>query len=405
MRFVARGCRTFPQGSAGSELRPVFLKFGNCAESPSTRKMPTVKLPGRGFDLRRHRYKSQTEIEVHSSIEQENTRLTRDGSRVRTVGWGVWAVFPNIEVRHLHAVVSLAEELNFTRAALRLHITQPALSKQITEIEQEHRFQLFTRNNSRKVELTDVGRIFVQEARSALLHIDRAIQLGRAALEGSDSVLTIGHSPDADQDWVSAILAIRLPLYPKLRIQLVSEFSSELVRSVMAGELNLALVTAPRENSQITAVAFAQSPLYAALPQTHAAAQKEHIALQDLARDEWILFARRVHPVVHDEIVDAARREGIAPKHAHIILTAQQAVHLVSQHVGVAILSKSTVVGLSAEDVVVKPLSEPSLCFETCVIMRSDDDSRLANEFVRSFLRRNKPQILPPKQMELSLSA
>jgi DNA-binding transcriptional LysR family regulator len=255
------------------------------------------------------------------------------------------------------------------------------------------------------VELTVAGCVFVQEARSALLHIDRAVQLGRAALEGSDRILTIGHSPDADQSWISAILAIRLPLYPQLRIQLVSEFSSELVRSVVAGELNLALVTAPPETSQITAVAFAQSPLYAALPETHAAAQKEHIALLDLARDEWILFAQRVHPVIHAEIMEAARRHGIAPKQAHIILTAQQAVHLVSEHAGVAILTKSTVLGVGAEGVVVKPLSESSLCFETCVIMRSDDDSRLANEFARSFLRRNRPQILPPKQMELPLSA
>ena len=314
-------------------------------------------------------------------------------------------MFPNIEVRHLRAVVILAEELNFTRAARSLHISQPALSKQITEIEEQHRFHLFDRNNNRRVELTDVGRIFVQEARSALLHIDRAVQLGRAALAGSDSILTIGHSPDADQAWVSAILAIRLPLYPKLRIQLISEFPGELVRSVVAAELNLALVTAPPQNAQVTAVAFAQSPLYAALPQTHAAAQKERIALQDLARDDWILFARRAQPVVHDEIMDAARRKGIAPKQVHVILTAQQAVHLVSEHVGVAILTKSKVVGCSAEDVVVKPLAETSLCFETCLIMRTNDDSRLANEFARSLIRRNGPQIVRQKQMELSLSA
>jgi DNA-binding transcriptional LysR family regulator len=163
-------------------------------------------------------------------------------------------VFAKVEVRHLHAVIVLAEDLNFTRAAHRLHITQSALSKQITEIEQQHKFHLFNRKNKRTVELTDVGRVFVEEARSALLHIDRAVQLGCAAREGSDGILTIGHSSDADQTWVSAILAIRLPLYPKLRIQLISEFSNELVRSVMAGELNLALVTAPQENSQITAV-------------------------------------------------------------------------------------------------------------------------------------------------------
>jgi DNA-binding transcriptional LysR family regulator len=74
-------------------------------------------------------------------------------------------------------------------------------------------------------------------------------------------------------------------MYPKLSIQLISEFSGELVRSVMAGDLNLALVTAPPENSRITAAALVQTCLYAALPRTHAAAQKEDIALKDLATD------------------------------------------------------------------------------------------------------------------------
>jgi DNA-binding transcriptional LysR family regulator len=310
-------------------------------------------------------------------------------------------VFPTVEVRHLHAVIVLAEELNFTRAAERLHITQSGLSKQINEVE-ALRIHLFIRTNKKNVELTEVGRIFVEEARLALLHIDRAVN---AAREGSDSILTIGHSPDADHAWISAILAIRLPRYPKLHIQLISEFSSELVRRVMAGDINLALVTAPPENSRITAAAFAQTHLYAALPQTHAAAQKEDIAFQDLAKDEWILYARRSHPVVRDAIMDAAQRQGIALKQAHDILTAQEAIHLVSQQVGVAIVTKPASVGPSSEGVVIRPLSDPSLSFETCLIMRADDNSRLANEFGRSFLRRHAPQHLPPQQMELSLSA
>jgi DNA-binding transcriptional LysR family regulator len=221
----------------------------------------------------------------------------------------------------------------------------------------------------------------------------------------AENVLTIGHSHDADQLWVSSILAIRLPLYPKLSIRLISQFSIELVRSVMSGDLNLALVTAPPEDPQITVVPFALTPLYAALPETHAAAQKEQILLQDLANDEWILFARRVHPIVHDAIMDAARREGIVPKHAHDTITPQEAVHLVSEHVGVAIVTKPTALGFRAEGVVVKPLSDASLCFQTCVIMRTDNDSRLANEFARSFLRRYAPQRLPPKPVGLSRSA
>jgi DNA-binding transcriptional LysR family regulator len=235
--------------------------------------------------------------------------------------------------------------------------------------------------------------------------MERAVHLARATHDGADNVLTIGHSHEADQAWVSDLLAIRLPLYPKLAIRLISQFSIELVRSVLAGELNLALVTAPPEDSQITAAPFAVTPLYAALPESHAAAQKEHLVLQDLSKDEWILFARRVHPIVHDAIMDSARREGIAPKRAHDIITPQEAVHLVSEHVGVALFTKPTALGFRVEGVVVKPLSDPSLCFQTCVIMRTDDDSRLANEFARSFLRRYAYQRRPPKPVELSPSA
>ena len=315
-------------------------------------------------------------------------------------------MFPNVEIRHLHAVIALGEELNFTKAALRLHLTQSALSRQITEIEKQLRFRLFTRDNRRvvRVELTDAGRVFVEEARSSLLHMERAFHLARAADDGADNVLTIGHSHEAEQAWVSDLLAVRLPLYPKLAIRLISQFSIELVRSVLAGELNLALVTAPPEDSQITAVPFALTPLCAALPETHAAAQKEQVALQDLAKDEWILFARRVHPVVHDAIIDAARRAGIAPKHAHDTITSQEAIHLVFEHVGIAILTKPAVLGFHAEGVVVKPLSDTSLCFQTSVIMRKDDDSRLANEFARSFLRKYAYQRRPPTPIELSPS-
>jgi DNA-binding transcriptional LysR family regulator len=235
--------------------------------------------------------------------------------------------------------------------------------------------------------------------------MERAFHLARTAHDGADNVLTIGHSHEAEQAWVSDLLAVRLPLYPKLAIRLISQFSIELVRSVLAGELNLALVTAPPEDSQITAAPFALTPLYAAVPENHAAARKEHLVLQDLAKDEWILFAYRVHPIVHDAIMDAARRDRIAPRRAHDIITPQEAIHLVSEHVGVAILTKPAALGFPAEGVVVKPLSDASLCFQTCVIMRADDDSRLANEFARSFLRRYAYERRPPKPTELPLSA
>ena len=96
----------------------------------------------------------------------------------------VCKVKKGVEVRHLHAVIALGEELHFTKAALRLNLTQSALSRQITEIEKQLRFRLFTRDNRRvlRVELTDAGQVFVAEARSSLLHMERAFHLARTGL-------------------------------------------------------------------------------------------------------------------------------------------------------------------------------------------------------------------------------
>ena len=316
---------------------------------------------------------------------------------------GAGAVFPNVEIRHLNAVIVVAEELSFTRAAFRLHISQPALTRQIIDLEKEHRFRLFTRSKRRPVELTDAGRIFVQEAKSALLHTERAIHLARATHDGADDILLVGHSPYADPAWVATVLAIQLPLFPKLRIQTTGQFPMELVRNVIAGELNLALVTAPPLDAQITAAPFDRAPLYAVLPANHPAAHDDSISLRDLAKDEWILLGPRVHPLVHDTILNVARSEGITPKRSHDVLDPQQAIHLVCERVGVAILPMPTALGFRVEGVVAKPLSDAALWFETCVVLRSDDRSHQVNELIRAFLRKYCSKPLGPKQMDLPL--
>jgi len=102
--------------------------------------------------------------------------------------------------------------------------------------------------------------------------------------------------------------------------------------------------------------------------------------------------------------MDTARRASIAPRHTHDVMAPQQAVDLVSEHAGIAILTQQTARNVHADGVVVKPLSDPSLCFQTCVIMRADDDSRLVNEYVRMFLRKYAPPRRPPKPADSSMS-
>jgi len=103
--------------------------------------------------------------------------------------------------------------------------------------------------------------------------------------------------------------------------------------------------------------------------------------------------------------MDTARRESIAPKHAHDVFAPQEAVDLVSDHVGIAILTQPMARGIHTAGVVVKPLSDASLCFKTCVILRADNTSRLIEEYVRMFLRKYASQRIPPKPIGLSMSA
>lgn len=314
-------------------------------------------------------------------------------------------MLPQLDVRHLYSVVVLAEELNFTRAAHRLRISQPAFSRQITALEKQYGFQLVTRDKKRGAQLTPAGRMFVEEARSALLHADRAIHLARAAHHGYDNVLLVGHPTHAEHTWISTLLTICLPLFPKLKVRLTTLFAMELVRSVLANELHIALVTAPPTDARLTAVPFAETRLCAVFYDGHAAAAKEQVTLEDFANDEWILLPRNVNTAIDDTILETAARTGIPFRQTHAIINAEQAFYLVSERAGVAILPKQSILGAPAGGVVVRTLSDPALSFETCLVMRRDDDSKLVNQYARAFLRKYVRKLGSSRQMDLPLSA
>jgi len=270
------------------------------------------------------------------------------------------------------------------------------------DLEEQLGFNLFVRDKKRLVELTEGGRTFVAEARSALLHTERAVQLGRAAHGGADTILNVGHSPYADPAWVSTIFSIRLPLYPRLKIHLTSNFALELARCVVAGELDFALVTAPPQDPQLSAMPFAYAPLCAVLLDSHEAADKEQLELEDLAQDEWIIYGKRVHPVLHEAIMKAMQRDAITPRAVHHVISAQHALQLVSDDIGVAVIKKPSMVERPPHRLVIKPIADASLRFETCVATRKSDSSRLVKEFTASFLRAQQSQ--PPKQLKLPMS-
>ena len=168
---------------------------------------------------------------------------------------------PNrLKMRHFEAVVALAEEMHYGRAAKRVGLSQSGLSRCIQSAEREARATLFERNRSH-MELTDAGRSYIEHARISIASGERAIRSAKETRAGADAVLEIGKSPDVDPVLIEILYSIRLPLFPTLEISVQSESSSDLAHRLMSGELDLALITDPARNAKLTMTKLSESPL------------------------------------------------------------------------------------------------------------------------------------------------
>jgi LysR family transcriptional regulator, benzoate and cis,cis-muconate-responsive activator of ben and cat genes len=291
-----------------------------------------------------------------------------------------------VEVRYQEAVIALAEELNYTRAANRLRITQSALTKQIRELEKILRFPLFKRDK-KSVMLTPAGEEFVREARLAVLHAERAVNLARTAQDGTGRVVTVGRSPYASQDLIAGLFAIELPLYPSLRVHLESEFSLDLVHSVAAGSVDFAIVTEVPVPQSLTSSALIEAPLHAVLNEDDPTAKEESVSIRDLADKSWAVFSKKAHPLMYDRLFGIVKREGINVKEVQHVLTAQEALPLVADQDYVSFVTESTASRTQRVGVVFRPIRDEEMLLHTTLIMRADNESRLVNSFVRTYLK------------------
>jgi DNA-binding transcriptional LysR family regulator len=206
------------------------------------------------------------------------------------------------EIRLMQGAIALAEDLNFSRAAERLHISQPTLSKQIVELESQLGFRLFVRNHQ-VVEVTDAGRMFVEEAREAVLHAERAVLSATAVFNGADEILNIGKSPYTDPFLVTMLLSVRLPLFPGMRVKLWSNYSNELARQLIAGSLDLGLITGVPDTPKLSVLTVADNPFYIAMALDDRLAEHRELHLDDHHHNRnWILLGRHANAHLYDTI-------------------------------------------------------------------------------------------------------
>jgi len=299
------------------------------------------------------------------------------------------------EVRLQLAAITLAEELNFTRAADRLKITQPALSKQIADLENRIGFAVFKRNQKR-VELTDAGQVFIRGCRDASAILEKSVRLARTTHDDVQPLITIGHSPYVDPAFVSAILSTHLPLYPDLRLRMESMFALDLAHSVLAAELDLAIIAEPSENPQLTLVQLATVPLCVAMQADHPAARRRSVSIEEFGNVGWMIFPRKAHPVIYDRVMDGSRQAAVSPVELHHYVAPQEAVQLITENFGIAFMAKGVAEQIRNTEIAVRPLSQISLQVTSYLVLRADQSSRLVNEFGRAFLRK----VLPNSKIE-----
>ncbi len=306
-----------------------------------------------------------------------------------------------IKMRHFQAVIALAEEMHYGRAAERIGLTQSGMTRCIQSAEREANAILFERNRS-KIELTDAGRSYVQYARIAIASGERAMRSAKESREGADSVLQIGKSPDLDPVLVEILYSIRLPLFPTLDIGVHSESSSDLAHDLMSADLDVALITQPESNARLTMTKLAETPMHIVLPREHVLSAKETIKLTDLRDERWIIYQQRTHPLLYERIMRRMKEESIHPKRIDRILYPDEAEHLLLANRGVAFLTKANALKLNGDRLIAKPLDESALCLDEWIAARADDQSRLVSEFVRAFVTRST-LVLQPSQMVLPI--
>lgn len=173
-------------------------------------------------------------------------------------------------------------------------------------------------------------------------------------------------------------------------------FASELAHSVLVSELDLAIITEPSENAQLTLVKLATHPLCVVMPVEHPAATKSSVSMDDFGGVGWMVFPRKSHPSIYDRLMEQARIAAASRVELHHYVSPQETLQLISENFGVAFAAKGIAEQLGGRKIAVRLLMHKTLQITSYLVLRSDQASRLVNEYGRALIRK----ILPASRLE-----
>jgi DNA-binding transcriptional LysR family regulator len=272
--------------------------------------------------------------------------------------------------------VAVATERHFGRAADKLHMTQPPLSHQIQLLEKELGVQLF-RRTTRRVELTEAGRLLYEGATRALDQLDQAILDAQRVERGEAGSLRVGFVSTAAFQLVSDVLRAFRERYPKANLQLFHLTSAQQADAFRAGTIDVGFLRGPVP-VDIEVEVLTKEPLLVALPIGHALARRKVISMRALKNEPFVIWDRQQSASMAQPILDLCARAGYQPNIALEVGNPPALLSLVAGGIGVSIVPASAL-----------HLRSDGIAF------RRLDDKDAYSSMLLAWRRQNAPALLP----------
>lgn len=245
-----------------------------------------------------------------------------------------------LELRHFRYAIAVADTLHFGKAAKRLHISQPPLSQQIRQLEEELGIQLFERTN-RNVRLTKPGEMFIQEARIVVAQAEHAAKVAEYARDGEDGQLIVAIAGPADSPFFIDVFRLLAKRHPRVRLAVRNMSTMDQVDAIRECRVHAGFVVPPIDDPALTTETVSHQPIAIAVPEDHPLAKRAYVPLSALATERHIMFARHLGPHFFDAIVNGCRQAGFTLNVVHEVDNLHTACALVAAGLGVCFVPGS----------------------------------------------------------------
>ena len=287
-----------------------------------------------------------------------------------------------MELRQLRYFLAVARELHFGRAAKKMNISQPPLSQQIKQLEEELEIKLFNRS-SRFVELTTQGEFFKEEVEKALKDIDKAAKTAKEIGRGKKGPLKIGFVALITQSGFPELIKEYKKKNPKVNIELNDLSSSKQLELISRNRLDIGFINSFKYNiSGFSYLPYIEGEYKIAIPENHRLVKKDKISPKNLRGENIIMFKRIVQPALYDSIIEVFKKGGAESFTTQDINQRITSLALVAAGMGVCPVS-SPVQHLRKKGIVYKNIEGEFPKFEISAVWAKENDSPRLKSFLK----------------------